>query len=97
MKNSIDLLSWNELGEAIGNFNGVKRASCEQATPSADLEGGQELLEKTSSFLHRCLASWSGRRKPPSLLDVGLSTSKNLSHLSNIVLQEILVQGVTNL
>jgi len=71
VKNSIDLLSWNELGEAIGNFNGVKRASCEQATPSANLEGGRELHEETSTSLHHSLALRSGRKKPSSPLRVG--------------------------
>ena len=30
-------------------------------------------------------------------LNVGLSTNKNLAHLANVVLQEMLVQGMSNL
>jgi len=46
-------------------------ASCEQAAPGADLEGGRELREETSTFLRHRLALRGGRRKPSSPLGVG--------------------------
>ena len=74
-------------------------ASCEHATPGADLEGSRELREETSTFLRNRLALRSGRESLHRLpkLDVGLSMGRNLAHFGDILLQEMLIYGVSNL
>ena len=63
--------------------------------PDFDLGYGQRLRAETSTFLHHRQASQSGCGK--SLLPPLAGCRQNLTHLSDIMLQKVFVQGVRDL
>jgi len=68
-------------------------AFCEQVAPDADLAGGWELRKEIRLF---STIAWLYVVVRGSLhhlfeLDIGLSIGKNLAHLGDVVLQEMLI------